>query len=102
MFKIEELSGSLIKQGRFKEAIPKVINELHVALNKGAIGEEELFNPIIGLPAVLAQICLNPSDMKQVNAFGDKMLNLAIRCGLLEIAKSDEYEKNVRESRETQ
>ena len=101
-FKIEELSGSLIKQGRFDAAIPKVINELHIALNKGVISEDELFNPVYGMPAVLARICLNPSNMDVVNKFGDKMLSIAIRCGLLEVARTEEYDKNVQESREAE
>ena len=100
MFKIEELSGSLIKQGRFKEAIPKVMNEIAIALNKGFLTEDELLNPVSGIPATLARVCLNPSDIKTVNLLGDKMLRLAIRCNLLEVVKTEEYDKNVQESRE--
>lgn len=100
MFKIEELAGSLIKQGRFREAIPKVMNELCIALYKGVITEDELFNPISGMPAVLAQVCLNPTNLKQVNAFGDKLLSLAIRCGLVEVTTAEEFNKNVKDSRE--
>lgn len=97
MFKIEELSGSLIRSGRFKEAISVFQNEIRLALNAGVITEAEMFN----LQFRFCSILLNPSDMFAVNTLSDSMLKLAMRIpGYLPKVTPEEFEKNVKASRE--
>jgi hypothetical protein len=101
MFKINELAGSLIKSGRFKDAVPIVINELAIAMRHGVITQEELLNPIGGLLARFMHICLDPSDYDSVQKLGNAFIMLALRIpGMVETCSQEEYELNVKESRE--
>jgi hypothetical protein len=101
MFKIEELAGSLIKSGRFKEAVPHVLNELAIAMRNGVVTERELLNPVCGLLARFMHVCLNPTNVDEVQKLGNAFIMLALRTpGMVEIASKEEYEKNVKESRE--
>lgn len=101
MFKIHELAGSLIKSGRFKDAVPVVINELAIAMRNGVITQEELLNPITGLLSRFMHICLDPSDFEKVQKLGNAFILLALRTpGMVEVCSQEEYEQNVKESRE--
>lgn len=95
MFKIEELSGNLIKSGRFKEAIPKFRYELCRALDHGVIKNIELFDLIEDFNELL----LVPDASKAAD-IGNRMLQLALRTpDIIELTKT-EFGKNVKESRE--
>lgn len=97
MFRLDELSGHLIKSGRFKDAIDKFYFELDTAKTLGVITYDEFYF----LSRQFAFILLNPSDYKEVEALGNKMLNLAIRIpGKLPIVSEEEFKKNVKQSRE--
>lgn len=81
MFKIKELSGQLIRSGRFGDAIEPFNQELKRALDNGVITIEELFT----LNERFAKILLNPSDFKEVNSLGNAMIQVALRIkGLVE------------------
>lgn len=95
MFKIEELSGSLIRSGRFKDAIPKFFEELRLALTRGVITEGEMF----ALSSDFAEILLNPSNIDNVSFVSERMLKLALRIPDYVPNVTTDYEKNVKASR---
>lgn len=98
MFKLEELSGSLIRSGRFKEAIPVLLNELFRALKHGVISEDEMRNILTRFGCIL----LNPSDMVDVRNLSESMLRLVLRIpGYVPTVSYEEFDKNVKASRET-
>ncbi len=78
MFKIEELSGSLIKSGRLKDAIEKFGYELQLSLSKGVLTENEVFGTD-GIIARFNRILLNPNNVEEVMKLGDDMIFIAIR-----------------------
>ena len=78
MFKIEELAGSLIKQGRFKDALPVVGHELSLAIAHSVISRREYFGPD-GIMVRLGNILLNPGDTEAVQKLGDDLIYIAIR-----------------------
>lgn len=97
MFKINELSGHLIKSGRFKEAIPKFYDELKECVANGVIS----FRETTQLSEAFAHILLNPSDILEVNSLGDKMITLVLRIpGKIPTVTEEEFEANVKASRE--
>lgn len=97
MFKLNELSGSLIKQGRFKESIDVFYNELELAVDNHVITWKELSD----LSRDFSKILLNPSDYSFVQRLGTQMVNLAIRIpGYVPKATPEEFEANVKASRE--
>lgn len=93
MFKIEELSGSLIKSGRFKESIGPFILELDVALEKGVITRLEM----IVLQREFCHLLLVP-DAIEAKKLGDKMLALSLRMPPL---PDSEFHENVRKCRKS-
>jgi hypothetical protein len=98
MFKLEELSGTLIKSGRFKEAVPVFSHEIRQALAYGILTEKELFEVIIPEWSI---ILLNPSNFDQVQKFGNMMLQLALRIpNKLPRVSHEEFDNNVKKSRE--
>ena len=78
LFKIEELSGSLIKSGRFQDAIEVFNKELMEAMYEGVISTSELLGPG-GIISRFNHILLNPSNLDAVNKLGDDMIYIAIR-----------------------
>lgn len=96
MFKIEELSGHLIRSGRFKEAIPTFNRELQFAINRGVIGLGEVFE----LNTTFCSILLNPSDVDDVSELANRMIRLALRIPDFVPVVSHDYEENVKASRE--
>lgn len=98
MFKIEELSGSLIRSGRFREAIPAFNRELQFAMNRGCITLGELFD----LNTSFCQILLNPSNVDYVSELSDKMIRLAMRIPDFMPVVTSDYEENVKASREAE
>lgn len=95
-FKIEELSGSLIKSGKFNEAIVPFFKEIDHAQAWGVITHNEMLT----LQEDFCWLLLHP-DVKKAENLGTRMLNLAIRIpGKVEVVK-EEFDKNVQESRET-
>ena len=78
MFKIEELAGTLIKSGRFVDAINIFGQEVNLAYDYGVITKEELFGPN-GIIARFNRILLNPADVEEVKKLGDDMIFIAIR-----------------------
>jgi hypothetical protein len=96
MFKIEELSGSLIRSGRFVDAIPAFNRELQFAINRGCITLGELFS----LNTMFCNILLNPSDYDEVAELSDKMIKLALRIPDFVPVVCSDYEENVKASRE--
>jgi hypothetical protein len=96
MFKIEELSGSLIKSGNFKDAIDPFYAELDEAFIAGCI----TYNEWLGLSKAFAWILLNPSNYEDVKAVGDKMIALAVRLEKLPAVSTEEFNANVKKSRE--
>lgn len=91
MFKIEELSGSLIKSGRFRDAIIPFISELDKAHAQGVItsGESKM------LHRAFCELLLIP-DASSATILGDKMLALSLRMPPIEVA---EFHRNVEDSR---
>lgn len=75
MFKIEELSGSLIRSGKFKEAIPQFNSEMVAAMEAGCLGITEFFF----VNEQFQNILLNPSNMDDVEALSTSMIRLALR-----------------------
>jgi hypothetical protein len=98
MFKLEELSGSLIRSGRFKDAIPIFYFEVKMALSRGVISELEMFS----LSQDFATVLLNPADVDTVSELGEKMIKLALRIPGLVPVVSEDYEANVKASREAE
>lgn len=96
MFKIEELSGSLIRSGRFKEAIPIFFMELKAAMSHAVITDIEMFS----LSQAFASILLNPSNHELVEDLSSKMIKLALRIPNMVPTVSVDYETNVKASRE--
>jgi hypothetical protein len=89
MFKIKELSGQLIKSGRFVDAIKPFNQELRLALDNGVITIDELFD----LNTRFAEVMFNPSNFKEVNLLGNQMVQVALRVkGLVEEVKKEEDE----------
>jgi hypothetical protein len=76
IFKIDtvELSGSLIKSGRFQEAIPLLFQELDEAHGNGVITHDELMS----IQLDFCRLLLKP-DAKNADWLGTKMLHLAVR-----------------------
>lgn len=96
MFKIEELSGSLIKSGQFRQAIPMFNRELKSAVDAGCITLSEMFH----LNAEFFELLLIPNVAKAED-LGEKMIKLALRIpSYVKIVTKDEFDKNVKESRE--
>jgi hypothetical protein len=96
MFKIEELSGHLIRSGRFRDAIWPFSNEVQAALHHGVITLEELF----ALQRAFSFILLNPSNPDEVVQLSNRMLKLALRIpGYVPSVGSEEFEKNLKASR---
>jgi hypothetical protein len=91
MFKIEELSGSLIKSGRFDDAIRVFFNELDKAHENGVISRDEM----IRLQREFSYLLLRP-DAAQAKKLGDAMLALSLRMPPVAEAV---FEKNVKDSR---
>lgn len=78
MFKIDELGGSLIKSGRWIDAIPKVAQELELAIRHRVISSQEYF----GKNGVMERLCkmfLNPNDTDAAAKLGDDLIYIAIR-----------------------
>lgn len=97
MFKIEELSGSLIRSGRFADAIWPFSNELQAALHHGVISIDEMFT----LNRHFNRILLNPSKTEEVVDLSNRMIKLALRIpDYVPVAKQKEFDKNVKASRE--
>jgi hypothetical protein len=97
MFKIEELSGSLIRSGRFKDAIPAFHAEIRLALKHGVITEAEMFNLLQGFAAIL----LCPSDMFGVEVLSESMQRLALRIpDYVPQVSQEQFDANVKASRE--
>ena len=89
MFKIKELSGQLIRSGRFADAIEPFNQELRMALDGGVISIDELFD----LNTRFAKVLLNPSTFREVNQLGNQMIQVALRIkGLVEEVKKEEDE----------
>lgn len=89
MFKIKELSGQLIRSGKFADAIEPFNQELKLALDNGVITIDELFT----LNERFGKILLNPSDFKEVNGLGNAMIQVALRIkGLVEEVDKEEDE----------
>jgi len=78
MFQIEELAGSLIKSGRFQDAIEVFGKELLLAMGFGVITKEEVFGTD-GIIARFNRIILNPCNLDEVNKLGDDLIFIAIR-----------------------
>jgi hypothetical protein len=94
-FKLDELSGSLIKSGNFSQAICPFFAELDEAMLYGVISRDETRT----LQEDFAWLLLNP-DAKKADYLGSKMLNLALRIpGKMKPVSSDEFDKNVENSR---
>ncbi len=100
MFKVmEELSGSLIKSGKFRQAIPQFTTELRMALKNGVISEQEIFGSK-GLLNRFSAILLNPSNFDEVQALGNSMLHLALRIpNAVPVVTKDVFDRNVKDSR---
>lgn len=97
MFKLDELSGHLIKSGRFKEAIPKFYAELEEARINGVISLKEMTS----LSKDFAEILLNPSSYSDVEILGNKLIALVVRIpGKLKKVSEEEFDANVKASRE--
>lgn len=97
MFRLEELSGSLIKQGRFAEAIDRFYCEINIARQHGVITLTEF----VDLSRAFAKVLLNPSCFDEVQTLGNQMLQLAIRIpNYVPTISEKEFKKNVKESRE--
>ena len=92
-FKIEELSGSLIKSGRFKEAINPFVSELDKAHEKGVITRAEM----ILLQKAFCHLLLVPV-VADARALGDKMLALQLRMPSI---SESEFLGNLRESKKS-
>lgn len=96
MFKIEELSGSLIRSGKFKEAIPSFNRELQFAVNRGCITLDELFE----INTEFCQLLLVP-NVVEAEDLGDKMIKLALRIpDFVPAVPLVDFDNNVKESRE--
>lgn len=96
MFKIEELSGSLIRSGKFSEAIPKFWSEIQLALQHGIITQAELLE----CGEYFSRILLNPSDVDEVNALAGHMIKLAFRIpDYVPSVPTEEFKDNVKASR---
>jgi hypothetical protein len=95
MFKIEELSGSLIKSGRFKDAITAFVVELAAADNAGLVTAVEHMN----LQKEFCNLLLVP-DAKAAASLGDKMLALRLRVISRLSLPKEEFDENVKKSRE--
>lgn len=96
MFKIEELSGSLIRSGKFKEAIPTFNRELQFAMNRGCITLGELFD----INTEFCELLLVPS-VTEAEDLGNKMIKLALRIpDFVPIVPAVEFDANVKASRE--
>jgi hypothetical protein len=78
MFKIDELAGSLVKQGRFKDALPVIGEELRRAIAHQVITNMEYFGPN-GIMVRLGNILLNPADAEAVEKLGNDLIYIAIR-----------------------
>jgi hypothetical protein len=73
-FKIEELSGSLIKSGKFAEAIVPFFRELDEAHGNGVITHNEF----LALQQDFCWLLLKP-DVQKAQSLGTRMMYLAIR-----------------------
>lgn len=78
MFKIDELGGVIFKQGRFRDALPKVAEELSLAISHRVITHNEYFGKN-GIMVRLCNILLNPNDVDAVQKLGDDLIYIAIR-----------------------
>jgi hypothetical protein len=94
-FKVEELAGSLIKSGRFKEAIPRFTALLGAALDQGVVTENEYYEVL----REFMHILLNPSDFNQVQEYGNKILSLNLRLHRPTSTEKLVFDKNLKESR---
>lgn len=95
-FRIEELSGSLIKSGRFKDSIEPFFLELEQAWENGVITVNELRV----LERSFAHLLLVP-NAEDARLLGEKMLTLHMRILSIKQPFDDEaFEANVKASRE--
>jgi hypothetical protein len=78
MFKIDELAGTLVKSGRFKDAIPVLGKELQMAIEHRVITNQEYFGPR-GIMARFCEMLLNPNSADAAQKLGDDLICIAIR-----------------------
>lgn len=94
MFRLDEISGSLIKQGRFKEAITKFYYEIDLAINSNAISYKEM----MALCESFSHLLLSPS-VDAAKELGDKMIMLAIRLPNYVPRVGNEFYDNIEKSK---
>lgn len=78
IFKLDELAGSLVKSGRFLEAIPEFLKELNLAMEHGVLTESEIYGQQ-GVIARFCYVCLNPSNYDEVHKLGSDLILIAMR-----------------------
>jgi hypothetical protein len=78
MFKIAELAGTLVKSGRFTDAIPVMGKELQLAIAHRVITNEEYFGPN-GIMTRFCKMLLNPNSVEDAQKLGDDLIFIAIR-----------------------
>lgn len=92
---MKELSGHLIKSGKFFHSIDVFIEELDLAHQKGVITLEEQ-------KSLMKEFCLfllNPSRFEEIQDLGDRMLQLAIRMPDYIDSYQKTFYKNIEEAK---
>lgn len=93
---MQELSGHLIKSGKFYQAIEIFFEELELAVHNGVITYDERK----ALTVEFSLALLNPSRFREIQDLGNKMLLLALRTPeYVKDFNQKDFNQNVKDSK---